>query len=80
MNIEENIMYCVFFYNRILVVVPLCLDFLKNCSHLFSFVSEEKKSIIFAPISQRFSSILEEIKKKVILSCLVTPHLINNAN
>jgi len=74
MNIEVKVLYCVFFYNRNLIVVSLYdLSFsrivLISHSHLFSFVFKEKKSIMFALISQLFSSILEEIKK-VILSCI----------
>jgi len=72
MNIEEKILYCVFFYNRILIVVSLyVLSFsqivLIYHSQLFSFVFEEKKIYNFALISPLFSSILEEEKKKVIL-------------
>ena len=74
MNIEVKVLYSVFFNNQILLVVPL-YDFsfsrvvLISHSHLFSFVSEErKKSIIFGLISQLLSFIIEEIKKKVILS------------
>ena len=74
MNIAVKVLYCVFFYNRNLIVVSLYdLSFsrivLISHSHLFSFVFKEKKSIMFALISQLFSSILEEIKK-VILSCI----------
>jgi len=52
MNIKEKILYCVFFYNRILIVVPLyVLSFTQIIlifhSHLFSFVSEEKKIYYF---------------------------------
>jgi len=48
MNIEVKLSYCVFFYNRILTVVPLYdLNFsrivLISHSHPFSFVFEEKK-------------------------------------
>ena len=50
MNIEEEILYCVFLYNRILIVVPLyVLSFsqivLISHSQLFSFVFEEGKSL-----------------------------------
>jgi len=53
MNIEEKVLYCVFFfYNRILIVVPLYdLSFSQivfiSHSHLFSFVSEEKNIYYF---------------------------------
>ena len=52
MNIEVKILYCGFFYNQILIVVPLYdLSFsrivLISHSHLFSFVSEDKKIYYF---------------------------------
>jgi len=52
MNMVEKVLYCVFFYNRILIVVPLYdLSFsqivLISHSHLFSFVSEEKNIYYF---------------------------------
>jgi len=71
MNIEEKIVYCVFFYNWILVVVPLyVLNFSQIVLTYLLLFPKRKRSIIFALIFQWFSSILEEIKKKVILSCL----------
>jgi len=52
MNIEEKVLYCVFYYNRILIVVPFyVLSFsqivLISYSHLFSFVSGKKKIYYF---------------------------------
>jgi len=76
MNIEEQILYYVFFYNHILIVVLLyvyALSFLQIVlifhSYLFSFVSEKKKKNYFCFHLSILSSILEEIKK-VILFCL----------
>jgi len=71
MNIEEKILYCVFFYNRILIVVPLyVLGFSQIVLTYLLLFLKRKISIIFAHIFQRFSSILVEIKNKVIFSCL----------
>jgi len=63
MNMEENILYYVFFYNRILIVVPLyVLSFsqvvLISPSQRFLLFLKRKISIIFALISPLFSSIL----------------------
>jgi len=52
MNIKVKVSYFVYFYNRILTVVPLYdLSFSRTVlishSHIFSFVSEEKKNYYF---------------------------------
>jgi len=70
MNIKEKILYYVFFYNRILIVVPLyVLSFsqivLISHSQLFSFVFEEKKNLLSLLLFfSLFSSILEGEKKE----------------
>ena len=71
MNIGEKYYTMCFFYNQILIVVPLyVLNFSQIVLTYLLLFLKRKRSIIFALIFQRFSSILEEIKKKLILSCL----------
>jgi len=73
MNIEEKILYCEFFYNRILIVVSLyVLSFLQIVLTYFHLFLKIKICIIFVVISPQFSSILE--KGNSLLSHLIVKY------